>query len=142
MTDIIYCADGVVRYNGQFVFVKRLAEGSPLALPGGKQECDAAGNPLEPLCRTMLRELKEETGLTGNIVATLSTYADDGRDPRGQFISTVFVVDATGVLSHEQGKTQSLVLGRDEVIQRYTEFAFDHADIMKDYFRLESSFFT
>ena len=143
MTNVIYCADGIVRYKGGFVFVQRVAEkGSPFALPGGKQERNADGTPAEPLFTAMLRELEEETGLTGIIVGTLGTYADDGRDPRGQFVSTVFVLDAVGTLRSEVGKTKAVATSRKGVVSQLPLFAFDHAAIMSDYFRLEKQFFT
>jgi ADP-ribose pyrophosphatase YjhB (NUDIX family) len=111
-----------------------------LALPGGKQECNKSGI-LEPLSVTALRELKEETGLTGSIVGTLGTYADDGRDPRGLFVSTVFVVDAVGTLRDEHGKTKAVAMNHFEVKFSKADFAFDHGDICLDYFRLEKQFF-
>jgi len=143
MTKIVYCADGVVRYRKGFVFVRRLAEKSaPYALPGGKQERNPDGTPAEPLFVTLLRELKEETGLDGVIAGVLGTYADDGRDPRGQFVSTVFVVDAVGTLRSEAGKTEATYCKHYDVAPLFPLFGFDHADIMKDYFHLEPQFFT
>ncbi|MFM2374694.1 MAG: family hydrolase [Candidatus Parcubacteria bacterium] len=140
MTKVVYCADCIVRYNGKYVLIERIEDGRTLALPGGKQERDGRGI-LEPLSVTALRELTEETGLTGTIIGTLGTYADDGRDPRGQFISTVFVVDAVGTLREEVGKTNPIVANRYEVKLCKADFAFDHGDIMFDYFRLEKEFF-
>lgn len=124
---IIYCADCIVRYGTGFVLVERLKDGGGLALPGGKQDEG------ETLSQTALRELFEETGLRGTIASTFKTVADDGRDPRGKFVSTIFIVDASGPLLGEPGKTRPVVKSREEIEAQYAHFMFDHGDIMRDY---------
>lgn len=125
---IIYCGDVIVRWGTGFVLVERLKDGGGLALPGGKQDEG------ETLSQTALRELFEETGLAGTIVSTFKTVADDGRDPRGKFVSTIFIVDANGELRGEPGKTKPVVMTREEIEASYARFMFDHGDIMRDYF--------
>lgn len=134
---IVYCADLIVRcvggsHNGGFVIIERIAEGRGLALPGGKQE------PGEQLSQTALRELTEETGLIGSIVSTFGTFAERDRDPRGDFISTVFVVNGRGTLRGESGKTQPIVMSRKEIEQRSADFLFDHALILEKFFDLRN----
>lgn len=125
---IIYCADCIVQYGTGFVIVERLKDGGGLALPGGKQD------PGESHSECALRELKEETGLSGTIVSTFKTVADDGRDPRGKFVSTIFVVRASGTLRSEAGKTRPVVMSRAEIEAQYARLMFDHGDILRDYF--------
>ena len=55
------------------------------ALPGGFIELD------ETLVESALRELQEETGVTGVKLEQLYTYGDPGRDPRGRTVSVAFV---------------------------------------------------
>ncbi len=132
-TKIVYCADVVARYGDRYVLVKRHNTSGKLALPGGKQ--DSINKSLELLSEVALRELLEETGLQGTIVSTLYTRASPKRDPRGTYVTTVFLVDAKGVLTGEVGKTTPLALTRAEIEARYEDFAFDHADIYREFFK-------
>ena len=132
---IVYCADLIVRCGigsprRGFVIIERVADGGGLALPGGKQE------PGEQLSQPALRELTEETGLIGSIISTFGTFAERDRDPRGDFISTVFVVNARGTLRGEAGKTKPLVMTQSEIEQRSSDFMFDHALILEQFFNL------
>lgn len=54
------------------------------ALPGGFV------NPNESAMQAALRELKEETGVSGLAVAELGLFSDPGRDPRTWVVSDVF----------------------------------------------------
>ncbi len=131
--EFVHCADVIAKYQGRYVVVERLLDGAKLALPGGKQDRYENGVK-ERLSNTALRELKEETGLDGDIQGVLGVYADDGRDPRGQFLSCVFIIDTYGTLRKEIGKSNPIVLTRDHIVARRRDFMFDHADIYHDYF--------
>lgn len=130
MPKIVYCADVIARLNepsGPFVLVERLSSQKGIALPGGKQE------PGETLSDTACREFFEETGLTLTITEVLTTEAEEGRDPRGRYVSTVFLGYAEGTVRDEPGKTRVLLLTQQEVFEREREFVFDHFKILSDY---------
>lgn len=131
-TKIIVCADVIATSgDGRIVIIERLEQNKGLALPGGKKEHD------ELLSVTARREMYEETGMSLNIRAVLGTYAQDDRDPRGRFVSTAFIGEATGTLRDEHDKTHVILLTRDEIVARKEDFLFDHFDILSDHFRLQ-----
>jgi 8-oxo-dGTP diphosphatase len=97
------------------------------ALPGGFIEMDET---LENAC---IRELEEETGLIIAKMEQFKTYDALGRDPRYRTISVVFSAELS-----EKAK----VTGGDDAAQAewfslhdLPEVAFDHADILKDFFK-------
>lgn len=129
---IIYCADVIAIASSspsRYVIIERLGEKSGFALPGGKQE------PNEILSETARRELLEETGLWFESTHVLGTYAEPDRDPRGQYISTVFIGTAEGVRRGEKGKTRAHLLDREEILKREKDFVFDHFAMLADYFK-------
>lgn len=96
------------------------------ALPGGFVEMDER---LEVACK---RELQEETGLVLNKMKQFRTYDAVDRDPRHRTISVVFTAELNQTAQ---------VVGSDDAAQakwfsinELPELAFDHAQILKDYF--------
>ncbi|MEI6378586.1 MAG: NUDIX domain-containing protein [Candidatus Falkowbacteria bacterium] len=83
----------------------------------------------------MWREFYEETGLRLVIDAVFGTYADPGRDPRGNYVSTVFIGSAHGKLRNEAGKTKVWILGKNEIVSLEDSFAFDHYKILEQFFQ-------
>lgn len=90
----LMCVDAVVVQSGQILMVKRrAAPGKGMwALPGGYIDQN------ETLMQSMLRELREETGLKvpepvlrGSIVCE-KTFDDPHRSPRGRVITTAFLI--------------------------------------------------
>ncbi len=127
---IIYCADVIARYGNRIVIVERLSKVPGLALPGGKQ------GPGETLSQTAKREMKEEVGLDLIIEEVLGTRAEKGRDPRGHYVSTIFLGTARGTPRDEPGKTKVLFLDPKDFQKERSRFVFDHADILAEYWHL------
>ncbi len=123
---IIYSADVIARLggpSGPFVIVERLGSMKGFALPGGKQD------PGEALSATAVREFYEETGLSLEVFGVLGTFAETGRDPRGHYISTVFLGIAYGQPQGEEGKTRVLLMTEDDIRTHKNTFVFDHFSI-------------
>jgi len=127
---IIYCADVIARYGDRIVIVERLGSVKGLALPGGKQD------PGETLTQTAKREFQEEIGLELNIQEVLGTRAEDGRDPRGNYVSTIFLGTAYGKPRSEQGKTKVILFDPKLLSWNKHLFVFDHASILEEYAHL------
>ena len=97
------------------------------ALPGGFIEMDET---LEQAC---IRELEEETGLQIEKMQQFGAYDAINRDPRHRTISVVYSVEF---------KEQKPVEGSDDAAQAkwfsledLPELAFDHAEILADFFK-------
>lgn len=97
------------------------------ALPGGFVDMDET---LETAC---IRELEEETGLQVEKMRQFRTYDAIYRDPRHRTISVVYSIEL------EELKP---VKGSDDAAQAkwfsiddLPELAFDHADILADFFK-------
>lgn len=99
------------------------------ALPGGFIEMDET---LETACK---RELLEETGLLVNKITQFKTYGAINRDPRSRTVSVVYFTEL---------KEKQKVKGGDDaaraewfVITNLPELAFDHKQIVEDFFDVE-----
>lgn len=97
------------------------------ALPGGFIEMDET---LEQAC---IRELEEETGLQVEKMEQFRAYDAINRDPRHRTISVVYSVRL---------EEQKPVTGSDDATQakwfsidQLPELAFDHAEILADFFK-------
>lgn len=123
---IEYCADAIATFKGKFVIIKRLSFPEGLALPGGRRE---QGEKSEDCAK---REFQEETGLSLSVERILGTYDSPDRDPRGKKISTVFIRIASGKVRDENGKTQVLLMTKEEILARKNAFVFDHYQIFCD----------
>ena len=95
------------------------------AVPGGFVEMD------EELEDAVVRELQEETGLTGVHLEQMRTFGKCGRDPRGRQISIAF----TGIASEGQDKIRP---GDDaakaqwfDIEELPQDLAFDHDEMIR-----------
>ena len=95
------------------------------AVPGGFVNMD------EELEDAIVRELEEETGLTGVHLEQMHTFGTVGRDPRGRQITIVFM----GIAKEEQTKVEA---GDDAAEAKWfdtdelpEDLAFDHDDVIK-----------
>ena len=112
------------------VLIQRAKEPVGWALPGGFVDY---GESLEEAAR---REAREETSLRVELQGQLGAYSAPDRDPRHHTITVVF-------LARAQGKPQA----RDDakevgVFMEYnlpSPLAFDHAQILADYFSLKKA---
>lgn len=98
------------------------------ALPGGflqlpNEDAETAGK----------RELKEEFGISVNMIEQLKTYSRPGRDPRGSVV-TVAHIALVNTIDHPETAGSDAAKARwvpvDEVAT--LELAFDHQEIFND----------
>lgn len=107
------------------VLIKRKNPPYGWALPGGFVDYG------ESLEEAALREAKEETSLNVQLIKQFHTYSDPHRDPRHHSISTVFIARAKGI---PKAKDDALEIGVFNESNLPDEIAFDHREILKDYF--------
>lgn len=129
LTPVQLTADIIIRLdNGKIVLVKR--RNPPFegrwALPGGMMD------PGERIEETALREAREETGLTVRLQRIVGVYSAPGRDPRGRYVSVAYAAVPEGG-SLEAASDASDIGAFDP--DKLPEAAFDHAQILLDYFR-------
>jgi 8-oxo-dGTP diphosphatase len=122
--DIIIETEKVGEEPG-IVLIRRKNDPPGWAIPGGFVDYG------ETLEQAAMREAKEETGLEIERLRQFHTYSDPRRDSRRHTISTVFIAQGKGALR----------AGDDAAgVEIFTEgclpvpLAFDHAEILKDYF--------
>jgi 8-oxo-dGTP diphosphatase len=93
------------------------------ALPGGFLEMD------ETLEEAALRELREETGVTGIELKQFHTFSKVNRDPRHRTITTVFIgfTDDNILIKAGDDAAKAQWFSTDNL----PPLAFDHGEVMK-----------
>ena len=118
--------DIVIETFGGIVLIERRNEPYGWALPGGFVDY---GESLEDAA---VREALEETSLKVRLVCQMHAYSDPARDPRFHTVSVVFVAEAAG---RPMAQDDAKDLGVFSESELPANVVFDHAIILKDYFR-------
>lgn len=118
--------DLIIECHGGIVLIRRKNPPQGWALPGGFVEYG------ESLEAAAVREAKEETGLNVHLVRQFHTYSDPARDPRNHSISTVFIARAEGK-PYAGDDAKATGIFRKENLPE--QIAFDHREILNDYYR-------
>lgn len=118
--------DIIIELPEGIVLIRRKNPPPGWALPGGFVDY---GESLEDAA---VREAKEETALAVTDLRQMHTYSRPDRDPRGHTISTVFIARASGVPRARDDAAAVAVFTENNLP---SPLAFDHAEILTDYFR-------
>jgi len=94
------------------------------ALPGGFLDMD------ETLEEAALRELQEETGISGVQLKQFHTFSKVNRDPRHRTITTVFIGFANDVTSKPEAGDDA-VKAEWFALDELPPLAFDHEEVME-----------
>ena len=120
----IVASSALVEKNGKILLVKRRFQPHPgwWALPGGIVEYG------ETVEEAVKREVKEETGLDIKIVKLLGVYSKPDRDPRGHYVSVVYLAEAVSNKLKASSDAEDV-----KVFSKKPEkLAFDHDKIFED----------
>jgi 8-oxo-dGTP diphosphatase len=117
--------DIIIEVTGGIVLIERKNQPHGWAIPGGFVDYG------ETVEAAAVREAKEETGLEVTLTHLLGVYSDPSRDPRLHTISTVFVGTADGQPVADDDAADAGVFTAETLPE---DLAFDHSDILEDYF--------
>ncbi|RJQ48979.1 MAG: NUDIX hydrolase [Nitrospiraceae bacterium] len=117
--------DAIIEIDGGIILIKRKNPPPGWAIPGGFVDY---GESLED---AVIREAKEETGLDIMLVRQFHTYSNPGRDPRHHTVSTIFIATASGTPVAADDAKEVGIFRKDDLPD---EIAFDHRQILEDYF--------
>lgn len=121
-------ADGAIFKEGKIVLIKRKNEPfkGKWALPGGFVEY---GEKVED---AVIREVKEETGLSTKIIDIVGIYSDPNRDPRGHIVTVVYLLD---IIGGELKGSDDAADAKYFDINDLPDLSFDHNIVLKDVIR-------
>lgn len=112
--------------GGRIVLIKRKNPPPGWALPGGFVDYGESAE------AAAVREAREETGLSVELIEQFHTYSDPDRDPRQHTISVVFIARAEGEPRGADDATEARGFDPDQLPE---QVAFDHRKIVSDYLR-------
>lgn len=118
--------DIIIEVNGGIVLIERKNAPHGWALPGGFLDW---GESVEACA---VREAREETGLFIKLETLLYVYSDPARDPRHHTVTTVFIASAKGTPVAADDAANAGIFTADSLP---APLAFDHGQILDDYFR-------
>lgn len=119
--------DIIIEVEDKIVLIYRKNYPFGWAIPGGFVDYG------ETLESAAIREAKEETNLDIELLYLLGCYSDPKRDPRFHTITTVFVAKGKGELKAKDDAKLAKLFKIEEI--PWDDLAFDHAKILKDYFK-------
>jgi 8-oxo-dGTP diphosphatase len=119
-------ADGIIIHKNKIVLVKRgrAPFKNSYALPGGFVEYN------ERVEDAVVREMKEETGLSTEVISILGVYSDPDRDPRGHTVSVAFELRVSGGKLKPGDDAKEVGLFS---LSELPKLAFDHDKIVTDF---------
>ncbi len=117
--------DLIIKFNEDIILIKRKNPPEGWALPGGFVDYG------ESLETAAVREAKEETGLEVELLRQFHAYSDPKRDPRHHTITIVFIAKAKGKAIAGDDAKEIGLFNKDTLPD---QIAFDHRDIINDYF--------
>jgi ADP-ribose pyrophosphatase YjhB (NUDIX family) len=117
--------DLIIESGDGIILIKRKNPPDGWALPGGFVEYG------ESIESASIREAREETGLDVELARQFHTYSAPERDPRHHTITTVFVARAHGRPLAGDDAKEIGIFRRENLPD---QIAFDHRDIINDYF--------
>ncbi len=116
--------------DGRIVLIERKNPPHGWAIPGGFIDVGEAAQ------TAAVREAREETCLDVELCYLVGVYSDPARDPRFHTISTVYAATAKGEPNAADDAKDVGIYTREEAIN--LPLAFDHKQIIEDYFEIES----
>jgi 8-oxo-dGTP diphosphatase len=121
--------DAAVRRDDQVLLIQRGNEPwkGAWALPGGF--VDYGEDPTD----AVLRELQEETGLSGRIIRLLDAKGDPNRDPRKHIVSIVYLIEAEGEPVGGDDAADARFWPIELVLDGELPIAGDHMEILRDW---------
>ena len=122
--------DVIIEIDGGIVLIERKNPPPGWAMPGGFVDYG------ESVEHAALREAKEETCLDVKLTEQFYTYSDPQRDPRHHTLAVVFIASAKGAPRGADDARAAKIFFENSLP---TPIAFDHATILRDYFRFKKT---